>query len=485
MSTLQIIDNGNGTFDLLNPHLNARITNEFYSSISEMNNHFITEKDGKYGAISKSGVIYLNCEYQSISICSNIDFIIYEKDNLFGIFNNGGKSLNPICTSVFEIEHLNEDGSTSFIIEIIYQFTIWDSMTGMHWDLFDSLRYIGHGLIKFRKSEPIDREDRKKLLFGLINSKGIVLLINNRSHIRSFPDINRLVLSANRNFQIFDYQLNLINEGFSEIFGFYEGASVAVKNDQCGLIDKEGDWIDGYDNLDYQQGESWWASYYSPYQNGFVPIKKNGLYGLVSYDKKIFLDPISVVPILFHNDGFTPITLINGLTGIMDKELNWVLEPSLLELNFCFESYNDVEDYMTSLGLPFIAKSSKTNKYGLISYDGNWICEPQYDKIIANDFYNLPHRHLFYLRFIKGDLKGIINIHGNEIFNENIEWRKSNVFDEFDFDTEDFHFELGCNYSNSDIPENHIYFLVKKDGIDAYYDAFGNFFLGDPVIAPI
>jgi hypothetical protein len=200
----------------------------------------------------------------------------------------------------------------------------------------------------------------------------------------------------------------------------------------------------------------------------------------VNYDKKVFLEPISTIEIIFFNGGFAPITLSNGLSGFIDENLNWVLEPSVLDLTFCFESFNDVEDYITLIGLPFIAKSPKTKKYGLISYDGKWICEPKYDKINANDFYFLPHKYLFYLKFEQGDFKGIINIQGKEIFKEKIEFRSYEGFNEFQFDIEDFKFDISCNYLNLELPDSHIYFLVNKENEEGYFDAMGRFFLGNP-----
>jgi hypothetical protein len=476
---IQIKTNIDGTFDLFNHESNSRITNESYSSIEEINNYFITEKNEKFGVVSKSGIIYLKCEFQSVAVCSNNNFIIYEKDNLFGILNTCGTSLHPICSSVFEVEHLNDDGSTSFIIQILYDHTLWNSLGGMHNELFLSLSCIGNGLMKFRKGNNRSREDRINQLVGLLDTKGNVLFENKLTRIYSFPEINRIIIDDKDCCYIIDYQLNQIRNGFSKILGFYEGASIAIKHDQVGLIDINGDWISGYENLDNEY--HWWQHYESPFKEGFVLIKKNGLFGLVKIYKNLYFNPIAKNIILFHS-GFATIQIEDETWGIIDNNLNWVLEPSLLDLNFCFESYNDVEDYITSLGLPFIAKSPKTNKYGLISYDGKFLCEPKYDKIIANDFYNLPHKYLFYLKFEQDGFKGIINIHGKEIFKEKINWRKSNDFDEFDIDIEDFQFDLECNYSKSNIPESHIYFLVEKDKENGYFDTNGDFLIGNPTI---
>lgn len=474
---IQIINNGDNSYDIFNDELNLKITNELYDSIKEDNNYFITEKNGEFGIVSKSGIIYLNCEYQSISVCNNSDFIIYEKDTQFGILNTGGKSLKPICTSVFEVEHLNDDGSTTFIIEILYDHTMWNSLSGMHKELFASLIYIGHGLIEFRKINNSVSKKRIKQLHGLINSKGIILFAQNRTTINSFPDINRLVINSNFKFQIFDFQLNIIKDGFSYLSGFYSGASVAVKNNQCGLIDINGDWIPEYQNLDTD--EKWWNYYYNPCENGFVPIKRNGLYGLVNYNKKLFLDPISINEIIFYNDGFTPITISNGLTGIMDKEFNWVIEPTLKDLYFPFEGYNDIKEYCTTTGFPFIYQSPDNLKFGLISCTGKWVCNPIYDNIYVNDYYDLPHSYLFYLKFDQDGKKGIINIRGEEIFKGIFDWNSNSKFDPFLYDESDFRLELNNNHLDSIIPEQDIFFPVIKDNKVGYFDAKGNFYLGD------
>jgi hypothetical protein len=49
---IQIKTNIDGTFDLFNHESNSRITNESYSSIEEINNYFITEKNEKFGLYS-------------------------------------------------------------------------------------------------------------------------------------------------------------------------------------------------------------------------------------------------------------------------------------------------------------------------------------------------------------------------------------------------------------------------------------------------
>jgi len=468
-----IIQNINGTFDLLNNDDNSQITNEGFTNIRFENELFIAEKEGKIFVLSKDGNTNIISNCDSISFSLNNSFIIYEVDNLFGIYNLNGSSLNPICSIVSEFEFLNEDGSTSFIIGIMHYQTIWNSKIGMYKELFSSLAYIGHGLIKFT------RLSKGRRIVGLMNQVGEIMIEKKSSQIFEFPDIRRIIFEERKQAKIYDFNLNLINDGFSEIHGFIGNVSIAIKQEQFGLIDINGDWIGGYENLD--NDIRWWNYYDSPFKEGFVLIKKNNLYGLVNRSEKLHFKPIAQNLLIFHL-GYAPVQIENGNWGIIDTNLNWVVEPTLLEMKFCFESYNDVEDYITSIGLPFIAKSPKTKKFGLISYDGKWICEPKYDQINANDFYFLPHKYLFYLKFEQGEYKGVINIHGKEIFKEKIEWRKFDDFDEFEFELEEFRFDLNSNYMKLQLPKNYIYFLVKKDHQDAYYDANGNYFSGNPKI---
>jgi len=217
--------------------------------------------------------------------------------------------------------------------------------------------------------------------------------------------------------------------------------------------------------------------YSSPFKEGFLLIKRNGLYGLVNDEKNKILEPIAKNLIIFHF-GYAPIQIKKGKWGIIDINLNWVVEPTLLEMKFCFESYNDVEDYITSIGLPFIAKSSKTKKYGLISYDGIWLCEPIYDKINANDYYFSPHKYLFYLKFKQDRYKGIINLQGKEVFKDKISLQGKENYNAFDFN--DFRFDISVNYKNSKIPKKNIYFLVKKNKKIGYFTTNGKFNFGNP-----
>jgi|688.fasta_scaffold1095156_2 hypothetical protein len=46
-------------------------------------------------------------------------------------------------------------------------------------------------------------------------------------------------------------------------------------------------------------------------------------------------------------------------------------------------------------------------------------------------------------------------------------------------------FDLFNDECNSRITNESYLFLVVKNGEDGYYDAYGTFFLGNPIIAPI
>ena len=93
-------------------------------------------------------------------------------------------------------------------------------------------------------------------------------------------------------------------------------------------------------------------------------------------------------------------------------------------------SFNYDFDLISQCGFPYIAKHSESLKYGLISHNGQWITEPNYDRICDNENFSLEDAYLFYLKFDKGEKKGVINIFGKEIFCEKIEWLRESELDD-------------------------------------------------------
>jgi len=377
-----IIQNINGTFDLLNNDDNSQITNEGFTNIRFENELFIAEKEGKIFVLSKDGNTNIISNCDSISFSLNNSFIIYEVDNLFGIYNLNGSSLDPICSIVSEIEFLNEDGSTSFIIGIMHYQTIWNSLSGMSKELFTQLTYIEDGLIISEK------EGSDFNILGIVNTTGQLILEKERISIDILVKSKRIIINESVKSDLYDFNVKLIKEGFIRIYGYISGASIAKSTNKFGLIDINGEWIEGYEDLNFNEDSFDWDYYYYCIENNsnLLPFQNDGLYGFIDYNKNIILNPISQFPIVFFKEdlekskGFAQITK-NGLSGIIDDECNWIVEPIYEEFkdSFIFRVYRRYD--LKYRCIPYIVKSPKTNKYGLLSFDGIWIHDPIYTKI--------------------------------------------------------------------------------------------------------
>jgi hypothetical protein len=471
---VKIIQNKNGLFYLYNQDRKTH-DNLLFDKIKKIPGHFLAFNSNKITLYNKTGLKVIDELFDSYSISEHSKSIILEKlehSNVkYLIISKSGLKTRFIVNDWYESSYKFEDGSFNFILRsgkykngITF---IWNTKKGYLPFLGQRTIEIFPGIIKNFSLNG----------FRLFSIDGKLISNERFSDITYLTD-NRIVTENEYGCQIRDFSSNLVSDiHFNYIGSFTNGASIAELENQTGLIDINGKWISRYDDLD--RDDRWWQYYDSPFKEGFVLIKKDNLYGIVNINEKLHFQPIAQNLIIFHL-GHAPIQIENGTWGIIDTNLNWVIKPTLLEMKFCFESYNDVEDYITSIGLPFIAKSSETNKYGLISYDGKWLCEPIYDKIISNDFYNLPHKYLFYLKFERDEYKGIINIKGKLVFTEKIKWRKNKNFDEFDYDFDNYRFDITCNYMNHKVPKKQIYFLVKKNNKNGYFNASGKFRSGNP-----
>jgi hypothetical protein len=117
----------------------------------------------------------------------------------------------------------------------------------------------------------------------------------------------------------------------------------------------------------------------------------------------------------FSEIGYSQIT-INDLSGIIDNHLNWIIEPVFNDFRLAFSHY-----YLTIIdiygeNIQYIVKSLESNKYGLLSYDGKWLCEPIYDNIkqnVGDEFMGMNEN---YLIFQLNRLQGIIHKSGIEYY---------------------------------------------------------------------
>ena len=174
----------------------------------------------------------------------------------------------------------------------------------------------------------------------------------------------------------------------------------------------------------------------------------------------------------------------------MNLNFEWIISPDLLDLELCVDYFKYDRNRLSQCGFPYIAKHPETFKYGLISYNGQWITEPDYDMIYYNEKYSIADADLFYLKFDKGDEKGVITIFGKEIFCEAINWSETTLVEDEDeeyldlsfldeTDRTNFRIEQGFTYNENDIPTEGVRFPVIKEGINGYYDAYGVFHINE------
>jgi hypothetical protein len=147
---------------------------------------------------------------------------------------------------------------------------------------------------------------------------------------------------------------------------------------------------------------------------------ESGLYGVIDNQGNLLFDTISSCPIIFFaknrltDKKFAQIT-INGLSGIIDNQLNWVVEPIYEDFKDAFTYYYFQRDEIADRGNPYILKSPDTNKYGLLSYDGKWLCEPIYDEIKQRFVRGVLNSDQQYLIFKIDNYEGIIDRNGKEL----------------------------------------------------------------------
>ena len=365
------------SFDLYDSIKKIKLTNESFEEIVETKHFFVVRKDNKYGVYSRKGKLLENCEY--------LNFKITEKSkSLILVKTIGVNSTNLLLTK------------NNKCVDYFYE---------------------GHEL-------PIKLADKSYtfvLVFGNNSQHFYHLWNTDRGYI--FHPCSEVKIISNQTLKcrlggtclILDYLGNRINrEGFVEIYGYLGGASLAKTSKKFGLIDINGDWIKRFEELDLNEIRDEWGVYANCLERGynFLPFQRNGFYGLINYNENLIFEPISSCPIIFIKEdkkmakGFAKVT-INGLSGIIDEQLNWVVEPIYNDFKdaFIFSGHKKYE--ITHRCIPYIVKSPETNKYGLLSFRGNWIYPPIYDDIIQSmEDGTISMMKDYYLTFQKCDDQG-------------------------------------------------------------------------------
>ena len=466
---ISIRKNTENKFELYNTSSSLRITDEVFDEVQSFGNLFVVIKGELKTIFHISGKPLLkSLTHIQIEHHKSTNSLLYEKDCLWGITTQDGRHLSPICNSIRHGINNVKGNSFQFIVETIDGQAIWDSKKGF--------------LKKFfrRVSSPVQnlyvvRFNRKVHLIDY----DFIFLINNAQSIEIDEENNRIIRKQTDLIDILDINLNPVSTDFIEVNPFLNGYSISKKGNQCGIINIDGEWIKGFTSLDMD------LNCYDVdglKLNEFITIKQNDKYGFFSTLSNNHIEPFSVKSIEFLL-GFAVIKTEEHKFGLMDSKFTWVIPPQLLELHLCVDFFNYDFDLISKCGFPYIAKHSESLKYGLISYNGQWITEPNYDRICDNENFSLEDAYLFYLKFDKGEKKGVINIFGKEIFCEKIEWLRESELDDvyIDFidnyhEPSDFKLEEGKLLSNYNIPIEGVWFPVIKEGVNGYYDAQGIFY---------
>lgn len=437
----------------------------------------------QYERIEEYGSFYLAFEYDTVDIVKKnsdlifftecilsdfkADWIIFISGDFKGIITKSGEVLNPIAEEI-SLGTINpKDSSLNFILKLIGGCTIWNSKNGIIHELYDSIVSIGNKFLKIRKNRR----------FGLLSCGNKILLEFEYRDICYYPSSEIFVIWEEDSCFLLNYDGIKISSNFSSISDYCNGAAIGFKNNYCSIIDNEANWLDNIGGLDIDT--RWWEEYFNSMELGYIPIKSSGLYGLYNHITKKIWKPISLIPIDF-NTKTAIIKLPNSTYGLIDDQLNWLIEPQLLKLQLCVSCFSYDEDLINSVGFPYIAKHPKTLKYGLVSIDGTWITEPSYDEIHINENYSVYDSFLFYLEFEKGDKKGILTTFGTELFCENFTWLDIDEFENQENFMENnmpgrFRLKKGNIYTENDIPTEGVCFYVNKEGVNGYYDALGVF----------
>jgi hypothetical protein len=382
---IKIIQNEDKSYDLFDSKNQVKITNESFEYIKCTWYFFIVRKQGKYGVYNRKGVLLENCDYLEYYITEHSKCVVLKKTkekspNSKLIILSKTIKCNEFFNRLSEVPSKLEDGSHSIVLTF-----------GQYPNSGDQLWNTKKGFI-FPPGNSINVLTDKTLEYEISSDRFII-----------------------------NYYGKIIKkQPFKEIYGYISGASLAKTSNKFGLIDEDGEWIKGYENLEYNENSDLYYNYKNWKREGLLPFERNGNYGLINFKENLILESISNYPMFFKQNGFSEIgysqITINDLSGIIDNHLNWIIEPVFNDFRLAFSHY-----YLTIIdiygeNIQYIVKSLESNKYGLLSYDGKWLCEPIYDNIkqnVGDEFMGMNEN---YLIFQLNRLQGIIHKSGIEYY---------------------------------------------------------------------
>ncbi|MBO6244331.1 MAG: WG repeat-containing protein [Clostridia bacterium] len=209
-----------------------------------------------------------------------------------------------------------------------------------------------------KKEEKITSKDYfvvfKDNKYGVIDSKAGTIITPSYAEMIIIPNSKKdiFLCTYDVNYETGEYKTKALNSSNQEIFTEYEQIE-AIQNK------------DANDNL--------W------YEDNILKVKKDGKYGLITFDGKEILPCIEdEIEAVYGIENAYKVTL-NGKYGVVDNQGKEIVKTEYTEI--------------TNLGKDnksgFIVKNEE-GKYGIVDYSGQIILEIKYEgieKIFANDIY--------------------------------------------------------------------------------------------------
>lgn len=310
-----------------------------YSTIfhpsSLKSNHFLVEKDSKYGLIDISNNIIIPIEYDFLSFMENFDCYTGGKENQSTIFDLAGntvfskdnKGINILTKDRFAVKNDKNlwgvfDGNSNQKINYQYKAILSSSKnfyiaqnSQLHWGAINDDNKI---IISFEYSEPFSFDGETAFVkdrsgkYGFIDQKGTVTTQFKYDNAVRFSNGYILVKINNRS--------GLVNKKGKEIIEpYYDFINAPVNNIVIAGKDKKYYFL-RLDNLssDLKKEYDYIQDFMYDYDKDLILIKKNGLYGFINLHGNM------VIPAIYENaraftDNYASVKL-NNETFLINKK---------------------------------------------------------------------------------------------------------------------------------------------------------------------
>jgi hypothetical protein len=439
---------------------------------------FCFESTGNLHVIkSIKGKVLLTIESENVSIVESNDSLIYKSQDFYGIVSLNGKILDSVADRIQSINWELSDGSYSFIVSLpSNDKTIWNSKSGFINSLYKTISYCTDGLV-------IVSTRRKMGVFHL--EKGI-LLDTIYSDVFYLEDLKRFIIKDDNSYSLLNIDMIKVVQN-QKIISFIGKEYFIIQNDSnCSIVDINGKSLPEFEQLD---NDDWIINDNNDFIFPCLPyFKKNGSYGFINLNSMNHKIGISKNPIHFFS-GSAVVCNDKNLYGLIDTNGNFLNEYQFAKLTFCIDHFNYDYPILNNIGFPYIAQNISSEKFCLVSFNGNFLTDFIYDSISENENYSMSTNMYFFLKFKKGDKMGIMDIFGNEYFSDYFEYIDNKIYeqeedilllnpDDLEINQQNYPlYILKENHIHTidDLPKNNVVFHAKKGEREGFINLNGEF----------